>query len=122
MLERIETAPGTIGIRLGETLTVAEIDQLYADVRAALEAHERLNYFVDATRYSRIGLEAGLHSLKMRLAHLDWYHRFRRVAVVSDSAMIRGAVAMFDLLTPLMEVKAFGSDDPAAAQAWCEAG
>ena len=52
MLERIETAPGTIGIRLGETLTVAEIDQLYADVRAALEAHERLNYFVDATRCS----------------------------------------------------------------------
>ena len=122
MLERIETAPGTIGIRLGETLTVAEIDQLYADVRAALEAHERLNYFVDATRYSRIGLEAGLHSLKMRLAHLDWFHRFARVAVVTDNALLKGAVTLLDLLTPMMDVRAFGAGDAEAGLKWCESG
>ena len=122
MYERLETAPGTIGIRLGQTLTVEEIDLLYADVAVVLEGRERINYFVDASAYAHIGLEAGLYSLKKRLAHLDWFHRFERVAVVTDSAMMKGAVQLFDLFTPMMDVRAYEPGDSALALGWCEGG
>ncbi|TPE63299.1 STAS/SEC14 domain-containing protein [Sandaracinobacter neustonicus] len=122
MYERIETSPGTIGIRLGETLTIDEINQLYADAAEALTSHERLNYFVDARAWSHAGLQAGLHSLKMRLAHLDWFHRFERVAVVTDSVLLGGSVKLLDLLTPMMDVRAFSPADVEAGLRWCEGG
>ena len=120
MYERIETQPGTIGIRLGETLSVDEINSLYAEAADALKSHDKLNYYVDARAWSHTGLEAGLHSLKMRLAHLDWFHRFARVAVVTDNALLNGAVTLLDLLTPMMDVRAFGAGDAEAGLRWCE--
>ncbi len=122
MYERLESADGTLALRLGETLTAEEIDALYAQTAAALEGRERMNYYVDATRWAHIAPDVALHALKQRLLHLGWYNRFRRVAVVTDSAVLRSMVTAMDWVTPIMDVRSFASTESAAALNWCENG
>ena len=45
-----------------------------------------------------------------------------RVAVVTDNALLNGAVRLLDLLTPMMDVRAFGAGDAEAGLKWCESG
>lgn len=120
MYERIASAEGTLAVKLGETLTAEEIDRLYAEAAAALEGRERLNYYVDASRWGHLAPDVALHALKQRVMHLGWYNRFRRVAVVTDSPVLRGMVSAMDWVTPIMDVRAFAPAEADAALAWCE--
>ncbi len=122
MYQRIETSGPLVALRLGESLTADEINQLYAEVGDALERHARISYYVDATGWSHIGLEAGLEGLKQRLAHLGWLTRFDRVVIVSDNPLIKGMVGLFDLLTPHMQMKCFAAADADAGLDWAKAG
>ena len=109
-----------LAVKLGETLTAEEIDMLYAEAAAALEGRERLNYYVDASRWGHLAPDVALHALKQRVMHLGWYNRFRRVAVVTDSPVLRGMVSAMDWVTPIMDVRAFAPAEADAALAWCE--
>jgi hypothetical protein len=77
---------------------------------------------VDATAYEGSALEARIEDLKGHLTHLGWLSRFDRVAMVTDNGLLRAAAGLFDLMTPVMQVKAFRSDEAAAALSWCESG
>lgn len=122
MFEQLDAKPGTVALRLGENLTKADIEQIYVLVTAAFEAHPRLNYYVDATAYEGSTLEARAEDLKGHLTHLGWLSRFDRVAMVTDNGLLRAAAGLFDLMTPVMQVKAFPSEEAAAALSWCESG
>lgn len=122
MYERLDSKPGTFALKLGESLTKADIEQLYVQVAAAFEAHPRLNYFVDATAYVGSDLEARMEDLKGHLTHLGWLSRFDRVALVTDNGFLRAAAGLADLMTPVMKVKAFPSAEATQALDWCENG
>lgn len=122
MYERMPSAEGTLAIRLGETLTADEIDALYAEAEAALQGRERMNYYVDASRWGHLAPDVALHALKQRMMHLGWYNRFRRVAVVTESPVLRGMVSTMDWITPVMDVRAFPPAEAEAALRWCEGG
>lgn len=122
MFEQLDAQPGTIALRLGETLTKADIEQIYVLVTAAFETHPRLNYFVDTTAYRGSALDARIEDLKGHLTHLGWLSRFDRVALVTDNGLFRVAAGLFDMMTPVMQVKAFSPVETAAALRWCESG
>ncbi len=122
MYERMTSSDDTLAVRLGETLTAAEIDELYAEAARALEGRDRLNYFVDATRWSHLAPDVALHALKQRVLHLGWYNRFRRVAVVTDSQALKAMVTAMDWVTPVMDVQAFAPADADEALRWCQGG
>lgn len=122
MYERIETQGPLVAVRLGDTLTAAEIEQLYAEVGEALGRHEKLSYFVDASNWSHMGLEAGVEGLKQRLTHLGWLTRFDRVAIVTDSLFIKGTVGLLDAVTPHMAMKCFAPAESDAGLRWAADG
>jgi hypothetical protein len=118
MYEILPSADRLFAVRLGETLTADEIEALYEAVGKRFESQPRLNYYVDATAYRHIGPEAFVEGVKQRLAHLGWLSRFDRVAIVTDSPLIRTVANVFDVLTPSMAVRVFEPDKAAEALAW----
>ncbi|MCG2841881.1 STAS/SEC14 domain-containing protein [Sandaracinobacter sp. RS1-74] len=121
MYERIEAPSHVVAVKLGETLTAEEIERLYREVGEALEkltAHDRLSYYVDASSWSHVGLEAMLEGLKQRFLHLGWLSRFDRVGLVTDNAVLRGTISLFDAITPHMSLKSFTPDEAEAGLKW----
>lgn len=120
MYEILPSGPRLFAVRLGETLSAGDIESLYEAVGQRFETEPRLNYYVDATAYRHIGADAFVEGVKQRLAHLNWLSRFDRVAIVTDSALIRTVAGVFDVLTPTMAVRVFEPDKAEAALAWAE--
>ena len=87
-------------------------------VEAALKTHDklRLYYEIDA---DFTGVEAGavLEDMKVGLEHLS---RWERVALVADVEWIRCTMMAFAFMMPC-PVKAFHTNDAAAARAWITA-
>ena len=122
MYERIEAPSGVVAVKLGETLTAAEIAQLYTDVGLALGKHERLHYYVDASDWSRLEFDAVLAGGQQRLLHLGWLSRFDRVAIVTPSAFVGGVAGLFGAVAPGMQLRCFAPDEAVAALSWVKDG
>ncbi len=118
MYEILPSDSRLFAVRLGETLTADDIEAIYEAVGKRFETEPRLNYYVDATAYRHLGAQAFVEGVKQRLAHLNWLSRFDRVAIVSDSPIIRTVAGVFDVLTPSMAVRVFDPDKAEAALAW----
>lgn len=122
MYERIDAPAGVIAVKFGESLKAEEVTQLYADVGEALEKHQRLNYFVDASNWSHVDPDAAFEGVKQRLLHLGWLQRFDRVAIVTGSPFVQAMLSMFGSVAPGMEVRSFAPTQAEQAFSWVKNG
>ena len=123
MVEPIDDLPpGTLGFRASGTITRAEYqERILAPIRTALEAGGRLNILFVMS--GDLGFELGAVWEDVKAAgSLGVTHRssWGRMAVVSDKAWVREAVAVFGWVSP-GEIRVFDPDGTDTAREWVSA-
>lgn len=92
---------------------------------------EKLNYYIDdhAGQYGKVRLYLEIVNLKGISFRALWediktsvqqYGKLERVAIIGDQAWLKASVKVGDVLTPGLDLAAFGSEDRQRAIAWLD--
>lgn len=119
MIERLHPpAPHVVALRAGGRITAEDVGRATDALDAALAAHDRVSFFVVLDAVGWVDPAALLRDVGYSLGQIKNLPRFHRVAVVTGQGWIRTLVGAEDAALPGVDVRAFGPDERAAAEAW----
>jgi hypothetical protein len=117
MIEAIENAPaGVVALRAVGKVEAADYEQVLAPaIKSAIAEHGKLRLVYElGDKFEGYSAGAAWEDMKLLGPNIT---KFERFAVVTDHAMISGAVRAFGILMP-GEVKIFPAGELDAALAW----
>lgn len=121
MLQILDSEDHVVAVQLSGTLTDEDVARVAKEVDARLERHEKVAIFADLTDFHDLTAEAAAKDFKYSISKIGQWHRFPREAVVTDKQWLRTFIKFVDPVLPMVEVRAFGSDQRDEALAWATA-
>ena len=107
MLEALAAPDHVVAFRLSGEVTGDDIETAAAAIDAALERHQRIGLYADASGLDGFTAEAFAKDLRYGLGKLGQLGRFTRSAVITDKAWLRNLARFEDRLFPQIEIRAF---------------
>ena len=121
MLEIRVMTGAVAGFRVTGQLTADDYDRLIGEIESKLAQYERIAIYADATELGGISIPALAKDLRYGLSKLKDLHRFRKLAVVTDSTPLRIWIGVLASIFPQTELRSFGAAERAGADAWVSA-
>ena len=119
MIERLHApAPHVVALRAGGHVTAEDVGRAQAALDDALRQHDRVSFFVVLDPVGWVDPAALVRDLGYSLGQVKNLSRFHRAAVVTGQAWVRALVGAEAAVLPGVEVRAFGPDARAEAEAW----
>lgn len=118
MHEFIETRDDVLALTMSGRVTEADLEAVMDRLDRAWAIHEQVHVFVETQGLDGIeisGLAAYLPRVVPMLRNL---HRFGRVAIVADQAIVRGASRVESAVLPGISYRVVEPDEREAALAW----
>lgn len=117
MIEKIENLPGNIvGMRAKGKLTADDYEKVIVpSLEEALTRSEKIRFlYVLGDDFDGFSAEAMWDDVKVGLGHIQ---NFEKMAVVTESKMVKGAMKLLKFLMP-GEVRVFGNKEEREARDW----
>ncbi len=111
MLEIGQSPANVLALKLTGTIEKRDIQGVEEAMKEKLAANDRIGVVVDMSQCTDMTADAIVEDLKAELSLIDQWHRFPRVALVSDKQFLKALTRFFDPLVPSVDFANFASDD-----------
>jgi hypothetical protein len=112
-------APGHVAaFRLSGDVTTQDYDRMFAELEARLKQHARIAVYAELSEPTHVRLSAIIRDFRFSLAKLGEWHRFARMALVTDKDWAAGLVRGVATWLPNIELRVFAGCERGAALAW----
>jgi hypothetical protein len=111
-------ADNVVGLCVDGRIDAADMDRIAAVCKEKLGRHRKLRVYVEVPSFEGISVEAFFRDMEIGLSQ---WNRYDKEAVVTDQPWLAKVTTATGHLVPGLEVKAFPSEQTAAARAWIAA-
>ncbi|PHI19590.1 hypothetical protein CEQ90_11995 [Lewinellaceae bacterium SD302] len=104
-----------LGLAIVDKMEVADYEKFNYYVSDKVEQYGKVRLFLEIVDMKGVSLRALYEDLKTAIKH---YGSIERMAIIGDQSWLKGSVKVSDLLTPGLDMAAFGTDERARAIDW----
>lgn len=104
-----------LGLAIVDKMEVADYEKFNYYVSDKVEQYGKVRLFLEIVDMKGVSLRALYEDLKTAIKH---YGSIERMAIIGDQSWLKGSVKVSDLLTPGLDMTAFGTDERARAIDW----
>jgi hypothetical protein len=112
MITIVDVGEGILGYRVQGTIEKRDIERVVEDMDAKVPETSKIRLYVELSEMTGISPQAVWRDIQLGLPRTKYLSRIERVALVTDSDLIRSLAGMQSHLGMSMEIKVY---DPAAA-------
>jgi hypothetical protein len=120
MIEYLQSIAGTLSIRIGGILTIADYEELMGAVERSIESYATTHMFIEIVDFAGVDPQCLAAHLPRAAALLGKVDRFGRIAVVADQKWIRIATRIESALLPGIGYETYTTSERAQALDWVE--
>lgn len=118
MLEFIDTRDDVLALTVTGRIAGTELTEMMSRLDHAMAHHEKVHVFVETRHLDGIEMTDLPSYLADAIPMFGKLHRFGRVAVVADQALVRAASRVESALLPGISYRVFEPEQRAEALAW----
>jgi hypothetical protein len=115
-LKFVEMGPDNVlGLAIVDKMEVADYEKFDYYLEDHVQKHGKARIFLEIVDMKGLSLRALYEDLKTAVKH---YNSIERMAIIGDQGWLKGSVKVSDLLTPGLDMAAFGTDERQRAIDW----
>lgn len=115
-LKFVEMGPDNVlGLAIVDKMEVADYEKFNYYLEDHVQKHGKARIFLEIVDMKGLSLRALYEDLKTAVKH---YNSIERMAIIGDQGWLKGSVKVSDLLTPGLDMAAFGTDERQRAIDW----
>lgn len=118
MLEIEQSPANVLALKLSGTIEKRDIQRVEEAMKEKLAANDRIGVVVDMSQCTDMTADAIIEDFKAEMSLIDQWHRFPKVALVSDKQFLKALTRFFDPLVPSVDFGNFASAEYDKAMAF----
>lgn len=107
--------PNLLGLAIVDKMEVADYEKLNYHIEDHAQQYGKVKLYLEIVQLKGISFRALWEDIKTSVQH---YNTLERVAIIGDQGWLKASVKVGDVLTPGLDLAAFGSEERQRAIAW----
>lgn len=118
MIEVLGSPPQVAAFRISGVFEADDYQEVIDTLEYKLVRHQRVSVYMDMLELDYMTVQAAAKRVGYSVAKLGEWHRFPRIAVISERRWISAITRIFSALIPRVEIRTFDRDEKDQAMDW----